>query len=88
MAIELRAFANGDDCLVIWKTPEIADCLGFAIGRECKRPNGIERLVLPNRLGFKGEPMALGETRPSTVWPFQRYDWTDHSVSTGDEVRY
>ncbi|QTD44142.1 phospholipase D-like domain-containing protein [Ottowia testudinis] len=88
MVIELRAFANGDDCLVVWKTPEIADCLGFAIGRERKRPSGIEQLVLPNRLGFKGEPMAPGETRPSTTWPFQRYDWTDHSVSTGDEVRY
>lgn len=88
MTIELRAFANGDDCLIIWKTPEIANCLGFAIGRERKRPNGVERLVLPNRLGFKGEPMEPGETQPSTVWPFQRYDWTDHSVSTGDEVRY
>lgn len=88
MAIDARAFANGDDCLVIWKTPEIAGCLGFAIGRERKRPNGIERVVLANRLGFKGQPMAEGETRPSTEWPFQRYDWTDHSVSTGDELRY
>jgi phosphatidylserine/phosphatidylglycerophosphate/cardiolipin synthase-like enzyme len=89
MTIEIRAFANSDDCLVVWNAPAIDGCLGFAIGRERKLPdNKIEPLLLENRVGFKGEPMEKGEVRPSTEWPFQRYDWTDHRAGTGDEVRY
>lgn len=88
MKIHIRVHSNGDDCLVIWDAPQLPRCLGFAIGRERELPSSIERKVLENRLGFKGQAMKSGETRPSYEWPFQRYDWTDHSVSTGDKVRY
>lgn len=45
--------------------------------------------VLPNRIGFEGDPEAKpGSTRVSTKWPFQRFWWTDHAADQGDIVSY
>ncbi len=49
--------------------------------------------VLRNRLGFTEDPTAGGDldgsrSKPSNVWPFQCYDWTDHGANSGQTVRY
>jgi phosphatidylserine/phosphatidylglycerophosphate/cardiolipin synthase-like enzyme len=41
-----------------------------------------------NRVGFAKDKPKSGEYRPSDVWPFQRFNWTDHAVGVGDKVRY
>ncbi|CAN7303104.1 phospholipase D-like domain-containing protein [Acidovorax sp. LjRoot118] len=94
MTIELAAFCNTDDAYLVWKVDEIADCLGFAIervwiqtgivGREVDKPE-----YLLNRVGFAADvDGGAGQRQPSNIWPFQRYDWTDHEVSLGDVARY
>ncbi len=84
MAVKLRAYSNAADCFLVWRTGRIEGCVGFAIERE---RNGVAE-VLPNRLGFPGEQVAPGQTKPSTEWPYQRYDWTDHSLQSGEVARY
>jgi phosphatidylserine/phosphatidylglycerophosphate/cardiolipin synthase-like enzyme len=39
-------------------------------------------------VGFKGEKHKEGESRPSTVWPIQRYIWSDYLVEAGQQFRY
>jgi len=90
MPVRVFATANCDDVVIFWRIDApLADCWGFAIEREEKRPDGgVSGTVLDNRVGFKGDKAKPGERRPSTEWPFQRFSWADHSVDTGDRVRY
>jgi phosphatidylserine/phosphatidylglycerophosphate/cardiolipin synthase-like enzyme len=86
MTITLKCHANCDDVFLAWKTDaDITDCLGFAI--EIKDSNGnIE--PLHNLKGFASDHPQTGQTQPSTVWPFQTYTWTDHSVLVDSEVSF
>jgi PLD-like domain len=87
--VTLRVFQNGDDALLVWSVPQpIPGCAGFAIRRELTRGGKTHATWLLNHTGFKGQPHAEGETRPSTVWPFQAFTWTDHDVGQGDTARY
>ena len=90
MPVRVFATANCDDVVIFWRIDKpLADCWGFAIEREEKRPGGqVSATVLDNRVGFKGDTVKPGDRRPSTEWPFQRFSWADHSVNTGDRVRY
>jgi hypothetical protein len=103
IALKLTAYHNCDDVQLFWRTAvngqsdvPIPDCLGFSIERRRKNTQGewgpIE--VLRNRVGFTnqlpvgadGSPQYL--TKPSSFWPFQRYDWTDHGANNGETVMY
>jgi hypothetical protein len=85
--VNMKVYANDDVALVIWSVPEpIPDCLGFAVQRRTYDPTDpvftrIKRTnVLSNRMGFEDDPKAKpGSKRVSTVWPFQRFWWTDHA---------
>ena len=90
MPVQIFATANCDDVVIFWRIDRaIPDCWGFAIEREEKRRNGtVARTTLDNRIGFKADNAKAGDRRPSTEWPFQRFSWADHSVDTGDKVRY
>ncbi|MBI3751766.1 MAG: hypothetical protein HY263_08965, partial [Chloroflexi bacterium] len=80
--ISIKAFANEDDGLVVWAADtNIPDCLGFAIERRLNGKSGRLR----NYVGFPGQ---TGDSRPSTEWPFQRWKWTDHTVSPSDRIAY
>ena len=80
--ISIKLFVNEDDGLAVWSSDaHIPGCLGFAIER---RRNGVTR-ILKNYVGFPGEG---GGPKASTTWPFQRWKWTDHSVSGGDRIAY
>ena len=82
LGISIKAFANQDDGLVVWTADaHMPGCLGFSIER---RQNGVAR-TLKNYVGFPGQ---LDGPRLSTEWPFQRWKWTDHSISAGDRVAY
>lgn len=92
--VELRAYCNIDDVFLVWRAEEIDGCIGFAIERvwlETKVPDratGKPEYLL-NRVGFKADAAGgPNQRQPSNVWPFQRYNWTDHEVSFGDKARY
>ena len=101
--LKLTAYHNCDDVQLFWRTGvdgeddvPIAGCLGFSIERRRKNSDDVwgEPEVLRNRVGFTnqlpigadGSPVYL--TKPSSVWPYQRYDWTDHGANNGQTVMY
>jgi phosphatidylserine/phosphatidylglycerophosphate/cardiolipin synthase-like enzyme len=101
--LRLTAYHNCDDVQLFWRTTvdEQADamipgCLGFKIERKRKDRDGkwgcVE--VLRNRVGFsdgsdiEDNAAAVYTTEPSSIWPFQRYDWTDHGANNGQTVQY
>lgn len=94
MTVTLRVYANDDDVLLFWRVPEpIPGCRGFAIDRRNTNPSGlVSDGFLSNRVGFASagppEPDATSHTQPSTVWPFQRFSWTDHTPGAADTVSY
>lgn len=90
MAIILKAYSNCDDVHLVWSSGEaIPNCLGFAI--ECRRrKNGVlgTAKAISNRVGFSVDNPKKGEKHSSNIWPFQRYNWTDHAADLGDEIEY
>ncbi len=101
--IYLSVYKNCDDALLFWRTrvsgkwdTAINNCIGFSIERQRLDKNGEwkETEILRNRVGFTNtkitDEQAKEEdlTRPSDIWPFQRYNWTDHGANNGETVRY
>jgi len=93
--VQLKIYTNTDDAFLVWTTAApIADCLGFCIERTwvasnvTGHPLGVVQ-ELNNSVGFAdaGDP-DIPVSRPSSVWPFQRFNWTDHSLSFGDRAQY
>jgi hypothetical protein len=98
--IELRlaAYHDCDDVQLCWRAKvgdqldaAIPGCLGFMLERQRQDGSGAwgATEVLRNRVGFPapaGTPPA--PTQPSNIWPFQRFDWTDHGANCGQTVRY
>ena len=89
--ITLKVFSNADDVHLVWNHDEdIPGCLGFAI--QCRRGDADPK-YLSNRVGFEDDT-AVGDngerltSRSSRIWPFQRYDWTDHAADLGDVIAY
>lgn len=93
-SVELKAYCNIDDAFLVWRAGEIDGCIGFAIERqwlETKVPGRATNTpeYLLNRVGFKVDAVGgPNQCQPSNVWPFQRYNWTDHEVSFGDKAQY
>jgi phosphatidylserine/phosphatidylglycerophosphate/cardiolipin synthase-like enzyme len=83
-------YANCDMATIAWTTDEhIPYCRGFAIERDVRGPKGdAPKGFIHTWVGFQGGPHKPGENQPSTVWPIQRYLWSDYVVSFGQEVRY
>jgi phosphatidylserine/phosphatidylglycerophosphate/cardiolipin synthase-like enzyme len=91
MAVTIRVavFTNSDDAFVAWAPSEfIPGCRGFLLERAHKTNTGEKVEPVENRLGFKKDKPKSGDHESSTKWPFQRFNWTDHAVDVGNEVRY
>lgn len=104
MAVELRVRAGVDSALVVWRSPPVHGCRGFALKRKIKRAPGsapsphtegspdaqgfIEEAV-SSWVGFAtGIDVEPGTRRPTTEWPIQKYLWSDFLVNVGDRVAY
>lgn len=86
MAVSLRVHHNGDDVLLTWRVESaIEGCRGFAIMR---RVDGARAAPLPSYAGFADETWKRGDKRPSTVWPIQKFWWTDYTARNGQTVSY
>lgn len=91
MAVKLRisVYSNSDDALVSWAPSEfIPGCRGFMLERQRQTKTGQPVDIVENRVGFARDKPKSGDHRPSNVWPFQRFNWTDHVVNVGNRVRY
>ena len=89
LTVRITVYTNGDDAFVAWAPSAfIPGCRGFLLERGRKTPAGVVTEPVENRLGFKKDAPKSGDHRPSDEWPFQRFNWTDHVVDVGNEVRY
>jgi len=87
--IDIAVYANSDDAFVAWAPREfIPGCLGFRLERASGAGKQGSPEVVENRLGFAKDKPKSGDHRPSSIWPFQRFNWTDHAVDVGSRVRY
>jgi len=95
------SFANNcDDVQLTWRTLDgqakdspVEANIGFMIERQRMTATGWSATeILRNRVGFddtvvdQNKPETL--TQPSNIWPFQRYDWTEHGANNNESVRY
>ena len=89
VTIKIAAYCNSDDAFVAWAPDDfIPDCRGFRLER-CRKTNSAEKIdIVENRVGFSVDNPKSGDHKPSDVWPFQRFNWTDHAVDVGHQVRY
>jgi len=84
---EILARSNSDTATIIWQASgTISECRGFALERQVK--GKAKTTYVPTWVGFKGQTHKPGESQPSTVWPIQRYIWSDFLVQPGQTVRY
>jgi len=91
MPFEIRAFTNCDDATIVWRPDTfVKDCRGFALMRQARDKNGTVAKETPINtwMGFENEAWKDGDSKPSTVWPVQRYIWTDYEARKFGDVRY
>jgi phospholipase D-like protein len=101
--LSVYAYVNCDDVELCWRAAvggqidqAIPEVLGYMLERQRKGQGGAWGAVevLRNRVGFTEDPSTGTEessgapSRPSSVWPFQCFDWTDHGANSGQTVRY
>jgi len=87
--IEISVYTNSDDAFVAWAPSEfIPGCRGFLLERGRKTAAGEKVEAVENRVGFARDKPKSGDHEPSSKWPFQRFNWTDHAVDVGNKVRY
>jgi hypothetical protein len=100
MNIDVIVHAGSDDAFIAWTADFIPDCRGFALRRRVKRggnsarsPNtvaepdaqGFVEEIVASWVGFAAGPQPREGTRePTTIWPIQKYLWSDFAVRSGD----
>ena len=89
MTMKIAVYTNSDDAFVAWAPEDfVAECRGFQLERARKVGSKVEIDLVENRVGFESDKPKSGDRRPSNEWPFQRFNWTDHAVDVGHQVRY
>jgi phosphatidylserine/phosphatidylglycerophosphate/cardiolipin synthase-like enzyme len=87
--IEIKAYANIDHAHVVWRPSPFQPfdkCLGYALYRKLA---GEDTQIVETFVGPKTEKkFPAGTHKPSTVWPIQKYMWSDYLVKAGASVQY
>jgi len=98
--INLTVYNNCDDVQLFWctkitdnKINGIPNCIGFSIERQRKDSAGNfgSTEILRNRVGFSIENISTDSdsiSKPSNIWPFQSYKWTDYGANNNEILRY
>ncbi|HEX7783266.1 MAG TPA: phospholipase D-like domain-containing protein [Sphingobium sp.] len=87
--INVSVYVNSDDAFVAWAPSDfIPNCWGFQLERKRRVGNATPIDIVENRVGFEKDTPKSGDHRPSNVWPFQRFNWTDHAVDVGSRLQY
>jgi hypothetical protein len=87
---DLRVYTNCDYATIIWRTDApIKNCRGFALERQVAGASGDAADGFVNTyVGFAEQKPEKATVQPSTIWPIQRYIWSDYAVSQGQKVCY
>lgn len=103
MSIQITVKGGADDAFIAWEADFIPECRGFALYRRVKRAkgsaasphtvasaaDGFAEEIVASWVGFADGPdVAEGTRRPTTIWPIQKYLWSDFAVNAGDEASY
>lgn len=90
VSIKVSVYTNSDDAFVAWAPSDfIPGCRGFLLERKRKAASGADKIEkVENRVGFEADKPKSGDRKPSSFWPFQRFNWTDHAVDVGNRVAY
>ena len=85
--IKIKAYANCDHAYVVWQADKaITDCLGFALYR---RPAGKSEVAVETFVGpSNGPDVPPGTSKPSTIWPIQKFMWADYLAEAGASLTY
>jgi hypothetical protein len=84
--VRLRVYANEDEAFLVWETAPIPGCRGFAVYRKV---DGAAEELLDNHVGWReDEADPKVHQRPSTVWPFQTFTWSDFKRASGQHLSY
>jgi phosphatidylserine/phosphatidylglycerophosphate/cardiolipin synthase-like enzyme len=90
MKTTLVVYGNSDDALLLWSADRLDDDVeGFSVQRKLQRGNAAEVTSWIDNYAPPGlKAYQDGRHAPSDQRPFRSFSWTDHSVETGDKVRY
>jgi hypothetical protein len=104
MAVELVVRPSVDSAFLAWRGPFIENCRGFALARRIRRvagsrpspqtykdagADGFAEEWVSSWVGFADGPETKpAERQPTTIWPIQKYLWSDFMVNAGDQVAY
>jgi hypothetical protein len=84
--VRLRVYANEDEAFLVWETTPIPRCRGFAVYRKV---DGRAEELLDNHVGWRDDkPDPKVHQRPSTIWPFQTFTWSDFKRRSGQHLSY
>jgi phosphatidylserine/phosphatidylglycerophosphate/cardiolipin synthase-like enzyme len=83
-------YANSDDALLLWSADVLDDRLeGFSVQRKLRRGGGPEEISWIENYSPPGvKSYQNGDHYTSDQRPFRTFTWTDHTVGSGDKVRY
>lgn len=98
--VDLVVRPSVDSAFLAWRAPFMDDCRGFALARRIRRAagsapspqtykaageHGFAEEWVSSWVGFGNGPETHpGESQPTTVWPIQKYLWSDFMVNPGD----
>jgi hypothetical protein len=80
------AHANCDDTYVVWRYPK--SNLRVPRLRPLSQAERWEEEPVHTFIPFAGEEHKLGEHRPSSEWPIQKFAWADVLARSGETVSY
>ena len=88
MAIQIKAFANSDDALIVWRPKPWNDqWVGFALWRRDDKTQTVT--AVNNRIPASRKSKSLPDAGiSSALSPIRRLMWVDHGVNDGDRVSY
>lgn len=82
MPITLNVLSDCDRVYLAWESSSrIPQCLGFAIMKRPATVRSGDGAPLPSWVGFQGQTVAPGTSRPTTAWPIQKFMWADYAAT-------
>ncbi len=88
-SVDLRTYCGPSGVfLAWWHATKVADCLGYAVLRRVNRSAVDSLLAYVGFADDRSPVQANQEGQPSTVWPYQRFTWTDFHPPADSIVEY
>ena len=87
--IDLCVYRGPSGAFLAWWHPgKVADCLGYAVLRRINRGEVTPLTAYVAFADGHAPVQANQDGQPSTLWPYQRFTWTDFEKVDDDVVEY